>query len=138
MFSVRDRQKLLVKTSTNWIVESLNDRRQNAIDGLFDLIQDTQTGFLIGSLGCGFECRSIMYGAIATNMLSKGLSFQPLIPYPGLDYRSVLDKILSFHSPEWTFVRRHRHSCSDSSFTRFFSSLPKAIDGLEIEQTLKT
>ncbi|KAI7975708.1 hypothetical protein EIK77_001182 [Talaromyces pinophilus] len=128
-----DELKLLVEMSTNKIAVSLNNGRQKAIDKLFDFVQETQEAFLNGSIGCDFECSSIMYGALASNILSKDLRLRPVTPFLELEYRSLIRKLLSFDSPVWSMARsRQLHSCSDSSFKLLFSNLPETIEGLEI------
>jgi hypothetical protein len=46
----------------------MNDQRQGAIAGLVLQLHETRDKLQSGSKGCGFECSSIMYGALAMQM----------------------------------------------------------------------
>jgi hypothetical protein len=128
----------LLNPTADEIAGLLNDRRQKAIGNLFDLVQETHEAFLNGARGCDFECSSIMYGALAKNMFSKGFSQRAVIPYPKLSYKSLLQTVLSFDSPKWGGSRPHRHSCSDSSFLTLFNHLDGSIEGLDIYPYFKS
>lgn len=74
-----------------------------------------------------------MYGALAKNMLSKGLSQRPMIPFPKMNYKSLVKKVLSFKSPEWSSCRSRCHIYSHSSFLDLFRDLNDSIEGLDIQ-----
>lgn len=66
----------------------MNERRQEAINNLIHLIHGTREVLLSGNRGCGFECSSIMYGALTKEMQSSGLlSSRPAAPFPDLNYK---------------------------------------------------
>ncbi|KAL4973097.1 hypothetical protein BDW66DRAFT_109210 [Aspergillus desertorum] len=55
------------------IIRSMNDQRQGEIAGLFLQLDETRHQLQSGSKGCGFECSSIMYGALTKQMLLNAL-----------------------------------------------------------------
>jgi hypothetical protein len=80
----------------------MNICRQEAIENLVTLLHKTRDAFLYGTRGCGFECRSIMYGALTMGMESSNLlSPKPVIPFPNLNYNCLARNIMAFTSPRW-------------------------------------
>ncbi|KAL4946506.1 hypothetical protein BDV06DRAFT_208630 [Aspergillus oleicola] len=123
------------------IIRSMNDRRQGEIAGLIFQLQDTRNQLQSGSKGCGFECSSIMYGALTKQMhLSALLPPGPADPFPGLRYSVLVQSVLSFKSPEWCSLesRRYRypHNCTYSTFTALFGMLNDTIEGLDIDSAI--
>lgn len=80
----------------------MNHQRQKHIDGIVLLLRNKLEALLGDKEGCSFECRSMMYGALAKEMHSKNLlSPRPKPPFPGLSYQSLVNEVVSFQSPDW-------------------------------------
>lgn len=78
----------------------MNDRREKAISDIIPLLRERRKAFLNDSQGCGFECSSIMYGALSKQMRSNGLlSPWPAAPFSGLEYKLIVQRVLAFESP---------------------------------------
>ncbi|PYI12642.1 hypothetical protein BO78DRAFT_402522 [Aspergillus sclerotiicarbonarius CBS 121057] len=121
----------------NTVIESMNERRQEAIQNLVLLLHETRDALLTGHRGCDFECSSIMYGALTKQMQSCNLlSPRPAAPFPNLKYKCLVQQVLSFKSPQWRTPSSYYydHNCSASSFTSLFEELDKspAIKGLDL------
>ncbi|KAL4933590.1 uncharacterized protein BDV17DRAFT_252356 [Aspergillus undulatus] len=83
------------------VIRSIDDRRQEAIADLFSRLDETRDSLLRGSRDCSFECISIMYGALSIQMESNALlSSRTAPPFPGLNYKGLVQKVLSFTSPK--------------------------------------
>ncbi|KAJ9217576.1 hypothetical protein DTO166G4_758 [Paecilomyces variotii] len=121
------------------VLEKIDSDRQKAINNLFTLLQEKREALLSGSEGCGFECSSIMYGALTKQMQSNGLlSPAPEAPFLGLNYKELVRKVLSFKSPPWytpdsnysSYRRPSLHSCPHSTFQSLFGVLNDTLGGL--------
>ena len=121
---------------------SINISRQRATDSLINFLCETRGAFLAGTRGCGFECRSIMYGALTMQMQSKNLlSPKPVTPFLNLNYDDLAQTILAFQSPRWcspssiysSYSYASPHNCSDASFKSVFATLEDPLDGLDLE-----
>ena len=58
------------------------------------------------------ECGAILLGTLNRHMMAKGLSSpQPEVPFDGLSFKDIHDKIRSLESPTWydSFVRHKGH-----------------------------
>lgn len=113
-------------------VDKMNLCRQEAIESIICLLYETQEAFIGGSRGCGFECSSIMYGALSKHLRSTGLqSPRPLTPFLCISYRQLVQKVLSFNSPKWSESGSSYgyHSCKDCNFRHIFPGLNAKIDG---------
>lgn len=116
----------------------MDDRRQKAITDLILRLHETHEEFLSGSRGCGYECSSIMYGALTKKMQSNALLCpRPEIPFVDLNYRSLVLRVSSFTSPNWDNAYSsygiNVHSCADSSFKSIFGKLSGTIEGLDLD-----
>ncbi|RAL16792.1 BTB/POZ domain-containing protein [Aspergillus homomorphus CBS 101889] len=123
------------------ILRSMNDKRQGAIAGLIARLDETRDGLQDGSKGCGFECSSIMYGALTKEMyLNNLLSLRPVAPFPDLSYRSLVQKVSSFRSPAWyshkSYNPSYRHDCVDSTFELLIGVLEDTIEGLDLKDSV--
>lgn len=87
-----------------------------------------------------------MYGALTKQMKSNSLlSPGPVAPFLGLSYKELVQKLLSFQSPQWygppsrysSHSPRYLHSCFNSSFASLFGTLNDDIEGLTL-QSLKS
>lgn len=79
----------------------MNNRRQAVIEKIIRQLYETQEAFLHGTRGCGFECSSIMYGALSKNLQSSGLwPSKPKSPFSHMSYNELVQKVLSFKSPQ--------------------------------------
>lgn len=119
----------------------MNDRRQKAIGGLIIRLHEERDTLLSGSRGCGFQCSSIMYGALTKQMQSNALLSPRLAaPFPNLNYKILVQKVLSFISPGWygpsSHKARYQHSCLHSSFESLFGGLNDTIRGLGLESLI--
>lgn len=119
----------------------MNDKRQGAIAGLISQLEETRDELQIGSKGCGFECSSIMYGALTKEMHSKALlSLRPVAPFPDLSYRSLVQKVLSFRSPVWydstSYYHSYRHKCDYSTFELLFGVLEDTVEGHDLNDSI--
>jgi hypothetical protein len=117
--------------------------RREAIENVMLHLHGTCEAFLSGDQGCGFECKSIMYGALILQIRSSSLlSPTPATPFPGISYKSLIQEVSSFRSPRWfessaSFPKRahtYRHDCSDSSFKTLFANLNHSIEGLQLDK----
>lgn len=132
---------LFQSLKTYGIIVSINERREKAIEDLIDLVDETRNGFLLGARGCRFECRSIMYGAL-TFQSNDLLLPKPECPFPNLNYKSLVQRITAFQSPEWydsssrysNYGSNNRHRCPEASFASIFGALEGSLDGLELDQ----
>lgn len=118
----------------------MSDHRQSAIEGLVRLLHETRDDLLSGRRGCGFECSSIMWGALSKQMQSDTLlSPRPAAPYPSLTYISLVQRVSSFNRQKWygssSRYARYRHKCPASSFGMLFGEL-KDIEGLDLEDLI--
>jgi hypothetical protein len=120
----------------------MNERRQAAVNKLIQILHERREDLLSGIRGCGFECSSIMYGALSKGMHSNDLlSPRPAAPFPNLNYKYLVRKVLSFVSPQWKdsysgysdYGSSYPHNCYDSSFTSLFGKLNDAIEGLNLD-----
>ncbi|KAE8337848.1 hypothetical protein BDV24DRAFT_177204 [Aspergillus arachidicola] len=120
------------------VMEAMNKHREEAINNLVTFLHDTREALLSGNRGCGFECSSIMYGALTKEMRSINLFLpRPEAPFSGLIYKDLVNKVLSFTMPRWTtpsqgYRSGYQHSCSDSSFEALFGMLNDTIQGLDL------
>lgn len=119
----------------------MNDRRQGGIAGLVIRLHEKRDTLLSGSRGCGFECSSIMYGALTKQMhLNALLSPKPAAPFPGLNYRFLVQKVLPFKSPEWygrsSLYSGYQHKCIYSIFRLLFGGLNDTIEGLDLDSLI--
>lgn len=117
--------------------------RREAIENVMLHIHQKCEDFLSGDQGCGFECKSIMYGALTLQIRSRHLlSPTPVSPFPGISYRNLIQEVLSFRSPRWyessaSFPKRGhalRHDCPDSSFKILFADFNHSIEGLQLDE----
>lgn len=120
----------------------MNKSRQEAIGNVVSLLHETREAFLNGNRGCGFECKSIMYGALTMQMQSNNLlSPKPTTPFYFLKYDNLIQMVPSFRSPRWSEssadISKRRptycHDCPDSSFTSLFENLNHSIEGLDLD-----
>lgn len=121
----------------------MNICRQEAIENLVTLLHKTRDAFLYGTRGCGFECRSIMYGALTMGMESSNLlSPKPVIPFPNLNYNCLARNIMAFTSPRWyglspgysSYGSSYPHGCPNASFASVFAMLKDCLEGLEMKE----
>lgn len=111
----------------------MNLRRQEAIESIICQLYEKQEAFLSGTRGCGFECSSIMYGALSKHMQLTGLlSPKPMAPFLRMNYNQLVQKVLSFKSPQWYRSSYTLHSCKDGSFRNLFPSLDDNFDGFDL------
>ncbi|PYH75518.1 hypothetical protein BO82DRAFT_359969 [Aspergillus uvarum CBS 121591] len=123
------------------IIRSMNDKRQEAIAGLILRLEETRDELQNGSKGCGFECSSIMYGALTREMHLNDLFWlRPVAPFPDLSYRSLVQKVLSFRSPVWygptSYRSNYRHNCVSSTFELLFGVLEDTIEGQDLNDSV--
>ncbi|KAL4747020.1 hypothetical protein BDW72DRAFT_209910 [Aspergillus terricola var. indicus] len=116
---------------------------QAEIAALIFQLHETRDQLQSGSKGCGFECSSIMYGALTKQMHQIALLLpMPTASFPGLSYRSLVQEVSSFKSPVWSDPRSYysgrKHECSYSSFTLLFGMLKDTIEGLDLDSHLQT
>jgi hypothetical protein len=119
----------------------MNDRRQGGIAAIVLLLREKREELLSGSRGCGFECSSIMYGALTKQMQSNALLRpRPAAPFPGLNYKSLVRRVLSFTLAGWygpsSCYDTYRHDCPDSSFKSLFGGLNDTIKGLDLHSLI--
>ncbi|QGA21569.1 hypothetical protein EYB26_009280 [Talaromyces marneffei] len=116
------------------VIHSINAGREESINDVISLLNDTHAALSSGTRGCSFECSSIMCGALAMQMTSNYLlSPKPLPPFPGINYHQLVRTVQSFKSPEWYGTPSSSHSssvhvgdiheCNDSAFKRLFGEL---------------
>lgn len=111
----------------------MNNRRQAAIEKIICQLYETQEAFLHGTRGCGFECSSIMYGALSKHMQSVGLlRSKPRAPFLRLNYNHLAKNVLSFRSPQWYSSSYDRHYCVNGNFRDIFAGLDDKFDGLDL------
>ncbi|KAL2803057.1 hypothetical protein BJX63DRAFT_440444 [Aspergillus granulosus] len=120
----------------DYVIRSMNTRRQGAIADVVVRLDKIRDGFLSGRQGCSFECKSIMYGALTMQMQSNALlSPKPTPPFPNLNYKTLVQGVLSFTSPLWCSSKsRHakNHNCYHSSFKSLIGGLNDTIKGLDL------
>lgn len=108
----------------------MNQKRESAIGGTLAKLQRAQISFLEGKIGCSFDCQSIRLGALQKAMHIKGLySPEPVAPFPGMDYQSLLATVRSFKVPR---CPSNSSYCAGSSGEYYNFGCADAIDGLEI------
>lgn len=119
------------------IIVSINERREKAIEDLIDLLDETRNAFLLGARGCRFECRSIMYGAL-TIQSNDLLLPKPECPFPNLNYKSLVQRVMAFQSPAWydspSRYSSDKHSYPEASFASIFGAREEFLEGLELNQ----
>ncbi|KAJ5882820.1 uncharacterized protein N7473_011082 [Penicillium subrubescens] len=125
------------------VIVSINEGREKAIHNLILLLDETRDAFLLGTRGCRFECRSIMYGALTMQMQSNNLlSPEKKGPFPNLNYRSLVQGVKAFKSPEWydsssrysSYGSSHVQRCAEASFASIFGGLEESLEGLELSR----
>ncbi|KAJ5219711.1 hypothetical protein N7468_008915 [Penicillium chermesinum] len=121
------------------VIRSINKTREEAIKNVLQLLHKTREAFLNEDKGCGYECRSIMNGALAMQIRSSPhLSTMPKAPFRWLSYEILKENVLSFKSPRWFELQisrgagSYRHGCPDSCFDSLFAVLNDPIKGLNI------
>lgn len=119
----------------------MDDRRQGAIADLISQLHETREELLSGSRGCGYECSSIMYGALTKQMQSNALLWpRPEVPFLNLNYMSLVQRVSSFTSPRWhggsPYFSSYQHSCVDSSFKSLFGKSNDIIEGLDLDSLI--
>ncbi|KAL4957434.1 hypothetical protein BDW69DRAFT_201007 [Aspergillus filifer] len=119
----------------NNVMDLLNDRRQSLIDTLISKLHEAREAFFSRKKGCGFECSSIMLGALSMHLESNGLlAPRPTAPFLNQSYNDLAQKIIAFQSPNWTSLRLYNyglHYCPASSFGVLFdvqNDKPKGLD----------
>ncbi|KAH8693843.1 hypothetical protein BGW36DRAFT_463486 [Talaromyces proteolyticus] len=123
------------------VLESMNDCRELCIDNIVILLHEKQDALLSGIQGCSFECSSIMYGALTKQIQSNRLlSPRPVAPFLRLNYKQLVQSLLSFQSPQWSSQAYSTvspfHSCDYSSFESIFGQLNDSIDGLQLDSLI--
>ncbi|KAL4924506.1 uncharacterized protein BDV17DRAFT_284673 [Aspergillus undulatus] len=127
--------------ATNDITEDMNIHRQQAIEKVVLLLHETQDAFLNSDRGCGFECSSIMYGALTKELHRANMILRPVAPFPGLAYDQLMQKVSSIRSPMWitkerdpwgSNFQREQH-CDSSSFAQLFGHLNSTVAGLDLQ-----
>ncbi|KAL6230203.1 hypothetical protein BDW75DRAFT_234590 [Aspergillus navahoensis] len=124
------------------VIRSMDDCRQGAIAGILLLLHEIREELLSGSRGCGFECSSIMYGALTKQLQQNALLWpRPEAPFPNLNYKSLVQRVLSFISPEWygpswRGATYQQHDCPDSSFESIIGELKDTIEGLDLDSLI--
>ncbi|PGH10466.1 hypothetical protein AJ80_07509 [Polytolypa hystricis UAMH7299] len=117
----------------NKVLESMNYRRHEAINNIVLLLHEKCESLLSGRRGCCFECGSIMYGALAKQMQSNALlSPKPVAPFMSLNYEQLVQKVLSFESPQWSCYTHNYRDCLDSSFPSLLGELNHSIEGFDL------
>ncbi|KAL2859805.1 uncharacterized protein BJX67DRAFT_33345 [Aspergillus lucknowensis] len=94
----------------------MDARREAAVADLVLQLNDTCDSLLSGSRGCNFACSSIMYlyGALTKQMHSNALLSGSTAPFPNINYKCLVQKVLSFTPPVWySSNTRRQHNCSD-------------------------
>ncbi|KAJ5712963.1 uncharacterized protein N7483_010144 [Penicillium malachiteum] len=128
---------------TYGILESINECREKAIQDLIVLLIKTRDGFLLGTRGCRYECRLIIYGALTIQMQSIDLLLlKSEAPFPRLNYTSFVQSVMAFTSLAWydssfrysTYGTNYTHRCPNASFASIFQNLNETVDGLELSQ----
>ncbi|KAJ5801629.1 uncharacterized protein N7518_003697 [Penicillium psychrosexuale] len=120
------------------VIGLMNKLRQEAIDPWIVRLYETHDALLNGRQGCCFECTSIMYGALATQMRSGMFLWRPVAPFPYLNHRNLIRTILAFKSPGWGSSERRYgasyniHKCANSSFESLSANLKTSIEGLDL------
>lgn len=115
----------------------MNERRELAIENVMEFLSKTREEYLLNVRGCSFECRSIMYGALA--ILSKDLlKSNPERPFSNWSYEFFARKIKAFKSPDWydspSRYSSYEHSCGDAGFAQIFRTVEDSLKGLELNQ----
>ncbi|EQL37997.1 hypothetical protein BDFG_01014 [Blastomyces dermatitidis ATCC 26199] len=124
----------------NRVLETMNDFRQKAIENRITQLHERRESFLKGDRGCGFECSSIMFGALTKHMHSNNLlSPRPVAPFEELNYRDLIDKLLSLQEPRWFsslsesyYESISRHDCQDSALISPRGALVNNMEGLSL------
>ncbi|EAW11244.1 BTB/POZ domain-containing protein [Aspergillus clavatus NRRL 1] len=122
------------------LIETMYSTRESWIDTIIKRLRQAQADLFSGKLGCGLECRSIMYGALTLQMHPTGLLSPSLIaPYLGANYHQIVQHISALASPEWGSTSKsargnlRRHSCSASSFVWLLGYPSGSIPGISGE-----
>jgi len=117
----------------------MEDRRHGEITDLILRIQNIRDQLQSDRKGCGFECSSIMYGALTKQMHQNTLlSREPVAPFPGLRYGLLVQSVQSLKSPAWCEPGHRysgfsqRHTCAYSTFKLLFGDLNNTIEGLDL------
>lgn len=88
-----------------------------------------------------------MYGALAIQSNDLLLP-KPECPSPNLNYKSLVQRVMAFQSPEWhasssgysgysgysSYGSNYKHRCADASFASIFGALEEVLEGLELDQ----
>lgn len=68
------------------------------------------------------------------------LSPMPTAPFPGENYKQLVQKVSKFASPQWALWTSYhsidstcRHNCPGSSFASLFGKLADSIEGLYLQ-----
>lgn len=114
----------------------MNDRRSEAINNVVSLLHDKHEAFLEGTLGCGFECSSIMYvwSSFQGHEVKLVTVSEAACGFTGRNYKQLVEKVLSFESPRWYHYSSNSkaHRCDESSFGDHFEELNETIEGLQL------
>lgn len=117
----------------------MDSHRQGAIASVVNRLDKTRDGLLSGTRGCSFECQSIMYGALTLQMQSNALLAPiPIAPYPNLNYKTLVQEVLSFTPPQWYGSKgRQAHKCPHCCFESLIGALNDTIDGLGLDHLVR-
>ncbi|KAJ5935977.1 hypothetical protein N7454_005275 [Penicillium verhagenii] len=117
------------------VIDSINKRRNDAIRNLLAVLHKTRDAFLCGKRGCGYQCRSFMYGYLTLHMQSiRLLSPRPRPPFLNMNYSDLLTKARAFKSPLWyDYNSTKPHKCIDLLYSsRSFTGIDD-LSGLDLK-----
>ncbi|KAI1100523.1 hypothetical protein F4804DRAFT_318776 [Jackrogersella minutella] len=116
------------------VVEEFNQRRQDLIQRVFDYLYSLLGLLRDVTVGCSFDCSSVMLGALTIHMHEQGiLSPQLEPPYLGYSATSVMNMIRNFSTPATAGGYRTRNSMHGCTLSKLFEKdLNFEINGLSL------
>ncbi|KAI2463167.1 hypothetical protein F4781DRAFT_440832 [Annulohypoxylon bovei var. microspora] len=89
--------------------EKVNQRREEYLTKIFDYLYGLRILSSDDSIGCSFECSSMLLGALIVQMNQHGLlDSKPESPYAGHSIVSIMEMIRKLKTPEWSNTQRDK------------------------------
>lgn len=131
---IRSRQELTYDTA------AIEEKRTSSLQMILRTVDEFREGLVKGSQGCGFECSSMLLGALVKQMDKHKIGQHLLLePCSGRSIRQVKLILLEFNTPTWYLIRPHawnpeEHTCSlKAKLKPLLGGVWETIKGLKLD-----
>lgn len=111
----------------------------SSLQTILRTVDDFREGLVKGSQGCGFECSSMLLGALVKGMDKHKIGQHLLLePCSGRSIRQVKSILLELNTPTWYFIHPNRykpnqHTCSlEAKLEPLLDGVWETIKGLKL------